>query len=106
MTRHIRNTGRRIMLLSLILFSLTQTLSAADSQAIPALSPEPQSASWAQSWWMPRHKEKLAEAKERLDKIQLLFIGDSITHSWEKKGKPVWDEYYARRHAFNFGFQR
>ncbi|HIA19547.1 MAG TPA: GDSL family lipase, partial [Planctomycetaceae bacterium] len=28
-------------------------------------------------------------------------IGDSITHWWDKAGKAVWDEYYAKRNALN-----
>ena len=32
------------------------------------------------------------------------MIGDSITHGWEGRGKKVWDEYYAKRNAFNIGF--
>lgn len=74
-----------------------------DAQPIPALKLEVQTAQWAQSWWMPRHKQKLAELKE-MEKVDLLMIGDSITHSWENGGRKVWDEYYAKRNAFNIGF--
>ena len=34
---------------------------------------------------------------------QLVFLGDSITHGWESKGKPVWDKYWAPLNAANFG---
>jgi len=71
---------------------------------VPALTPEPQSAPWAQSWWMPRHEEILTALKQNKGKVNLLFIGDSITHSWETKGKQVWDEFYGKRNAFNLGF--
>ena len=71
---------------------------------IPALSPEPQTAAWAQSWWMPRHEQKLAEGRQRKGAVDLLFIGDSITHGWESGGKSVWDEFYGRRRSFNIGF--
>jgi beta-glucosidase len=33
----------------------------------------------------------------------LIFIGDSITHSWEKNGKEVWSQYYGNRNAVNLG---
>ena len=33
--------------------------------------------------------------------MDLLFIGDSITHWWDRAGKEVWDQYYAPRNAVN-----
>lgn len=53
----------------------------------------------------PRHQQKLQEVKQ--DDYQLLFIGDSITHFFEREGEfgiPVWDKYYKHRNAFNLGF--
>ena len=35
--------------------------------------------------------------------VDLLFIGDSITHGWENAGKPVWEKYYTPRNAVNLG---
>ena len=34
--------------------------------------------------------------------VDLLWVGDSITHFWEGKGKEVWDKYYSERKAMNF----
>jgi len=34
---------------------------------------------------------------------QLVFLGDSITHGWEGKGKAVWEKTWAPRKAANFG---
>lgn len=62
-----------------------------------------QTAPWAQKWWMPRHEAKLKE-KETLGDVQLVFLGDSITHAWEDKGKAVWEEKYASYNALNLGF--
>ncbi len=70
---------------------------------IPALKPEVQTAEWAKSWWMPRHEEKLAE-REKMGQVDLLMIGDSITHGWEDRGRKTWDQYYAKRKALNIGF--
>ncbi len=53
-------------------------------------------------WWMPRHEQVLERVAQ--GNVDLIMIGDSITHSWESKGKAVWDEYYARRNAVNMGF--
>lgn len=53
-------------------------------------------------WWMPRHRailDRLAQGN-----VDLLMIGDSITHGWEQRGKEIWDEYYAPRKAVNLGF--
>ena len=69
----------------------------------PATQPEAQDADWAKDWWMKRHEEKKEEAA-KAGRIDLLLIGDSITHGWESGGKPVFDEYYASRHTLNLGF--
>ena len=66
-------------------------------------TPVIQTAKWARSWWMPRHEKKLADLKKQ-GEVDLLMIGDSITHGWENAGKKTWDEYYANRKAFNIGF--
>jgi len=52
-------------------------------------------------WWMPRHQailERLAQGN-----VDLIWIGDSITHSWEEEGKDIWARYYASRNAVNLG---
>ena len=67
-----------------------------------AVKPVPQDAQWAQSWWMDRHRsvnERVAEGN-----VDLIFIGDSITHSWENAGKELWAKYYEPRNAVNMGF--
>lgn len=51
--------------------------------------------------WMSRHEKFVAQAKR--GHIDLLFLGDSITDNWRTKGSNVWNEYYAPRHAANFG---
>ncbi|HXH60704.1 MAG TPA: GDSL-type esterase/lipase family protein [Fimbriimonadaceae bacterium] len=53
-------------------------------------------------WWKDRHAQKLEVTKK--GGIELAFLGDSITHSWEGPGKAVWDHYYGHRRAANFGF--
>ena len=68
-----------------------------------AVTPEVQTAKWAGKWWGPRHKQKLKDLKAQ-KKVDLLMIGDSITHGWEGKGKQVWDEFYGKRNAFNIGY--
>ena len=67
-----------------LIFSLLLLFPMAWGQGgLPAsLKPIRQDAEWAVNWWMPRHEEKLAEAKERGDEVDLLLVGDSITHYW------------------------
>ena len=76
---------------------------AVKSAAPKAVTPEVQTAAWAVKWWQPRHDQKLADLK-KMEKVDLLMIGDSITHGWENRGKKVWDTHYAKRNAFNIGF--
>ena len=51
--------------------------------------------------WVKRHEGFVAEAKA--GGIDILFMGDSITDFWRNRGSNVWNEYYAPRHAANFG---
>lgn len=57
-------------------------------------------------WWQARHREKLAEKKGNGEAIQLVFVGDSITHGWERKAKAkaIWDEQFGPYGAFNLGY--
>ena len=66
-----------------------------------AVTPEPQKTQWAQSWWMPRHNavnERVAQGN-----VDLILIGDSITHGWDNQ-KDLWEKYYAPRNTVNMGF--
>lgn len=50
-----------------------------------------------------RHAAKVAAAAR--EKYDLVFIGNSITHNFEKpEFAVVWDKFYAPRHAFNLGY--
>lgn len=56
------------------------------------------------SGWRTRHELKLAE-KAGLSKVDVVYLGDSITERWESGDyKPVWDYYNKDRHALNLGF--
>ena len=48
-----------------------------------------------------RQKAFLERAKDT--GIQLVFLGDSITDFWQNRGKAVWDEFYAKHDAADFG---
>ena len=51
--------------------------------------------------WVMRHESFVARAKK--GNVDLLFLGDSITDYWRSRGSNVWNQYYAPRHAANFG---
>nr|WP_314545785.1 GDSL-type esterase/lipase family protein [uncultured Massilia sp.] len=56
---------------------------------------------------MPRHEEKLAEIARRKaagEKTDLVFIGDSITHNWEKEQPALWQQFYGKYHPLNLGY--
>jgi beta-glucosidase len=70
---------------------------AVAAPAASAANPVPRTG----GWWMDRHLKMNARVKE--GHVDLLFIGDSITHGWEGGGKAVWEEYYGKRNAVNLG---
>ena len=60
-------------------------------------------------WWRARHEQKLAELHR--GPVDLIFLGDSITQDWERRGppawadfQPAWQHFYGDRHAVNLGF--
>jgi lysophospholipase L1-like esterase len=85
---------------------------AADGQVLanpanPAVVPVPRGAGW-----MKRHdllNQRAAAAAKTLAAgdpaggIDLVFLGDSITHGWEGRGKEVWQQFYGNRKALNLG---
>jgi beta-glucosidase len=54
------------------------------------------------SWWTLRNDAVNERVKQ--GNVDLLMIGDSITHSWENAGKKCWEKYYEPRNAVNMGF--
>ena len=82
----------RILILTALL--LCGSLFAENSAIIPATRSTPTN-------WIARHDGFVEVARK--GNIDLLFLGDSITDRWRKKGLPVWEKCYATRHAANFG---
>ena len=54
-------------------------------------------------WQMKRHHEKMSVVTNGGAKV--VFIGDSITHGWERRGKAQWQKYFAdgKYKALNLG---
>lgn len=51
--------------------------------------------------WMDRHHGFVQLAKR--GDVELLFLGDSITDGWRRRGSNTWNKYYLPRKAANFG---
>lgn len=51
--------------------------------------------------WYQFHESFRKRAQE--GPVDILFLGDSITQSWSREGKAIWEERYAPRAAANFG---
>jgi lysophospholipase L1-like esterase len=78
----------------LLLFGLTQAESASD----PA--PRKKDYPWMSlATWNQKHEAFLKRAKE--GKVDLLFLGDSITEGWGNND--VWQKHYGALNAANFG---
>ena len=52
--------------------------------------------------WMGRFYENYRQL--RAGDVDLLLIGDSITHGWERGGSATFEKYYGHRNAVNLGF--
>ena len=91
-------TNQRPLFLSLLLLALLAAPAIAQKAENTAVVPVPREG----ARWTNRHQamnERVAKGN-----VDLLMIGDSITHGWEGSGRKVWEKYYAGRNAFNIGF--
>ena len=85
-------------IIPIIAVLLSMLMPTAAQAALPSTAvPE---AKQGRDWWMPRHAEKVAQAKA--GKAELVMIGDSITHYWEKQ--PNYAERFGPYHTLNLGF--
>lgn len=72
-----------------------------------SVTPSPLNESWSIDWWMPRHEEKLAEIARRKaagEKTEVVFIGDSITHHWEKEQPELFKAFYGKYNTLDLGY--
>jgi lysophospholipase L1-like esterase len=97
MKRNLRNLCLGLLVVSTILAGCTSqqelAFKAVESKTHSAVTPANRD--------KPRHRAFNARVKQ--GNVDLIFIGDSITHSWENEGKDVWEEYYGHRNAVNLG---
>lgn len=57
-----------------------------------------------EDWWLARHQQKLAELQHIEEAIDILFLGDSITHAWEVEGEAAWRHHFSQQQSLNLGF--
>lgn len=95
MLNRVSNNPRRW---AACLLAMAVLLGGVAEAANTAVQPKPRK---SKKGWMDRHKEMNERVKQ--GNVDLIFIGDSITHGWEGKGQAVWDEYYGDRNAVNLG---
>ncbi len=72
-----------------------------------SVTPQRLQESWAVDWWLPRHEAKLAEIRAHREagrRVDLVFLGDSITQGWENEGKAAWGQHFAKHNAVALGF--
>ena len=53
-------------------------------------------------WWKERFEKNCERFKE--GNVDLMMVGDSITHGWDGAGAAVWEKYYGDKNAINMGF--
>ncbi len=52
--------------------------------------------------WLP-HLQKNIDDSRKMTKVDLIFDGDSITAGWMGGAGGLWNKYYAKLNAFDFG---
>jgi lysophospholipase L1-like esterase len=87
----------KLVITFLALILLPVSVLAAEQKPNSAVTPESRD-----NWWTLRNDAVNERVKQ--GNVDLLMIGDSITHGWENTGKNIWDKYYANRNAVNMGF--
>lgn len=95
-----------LVLIALIALSITvPSRSLADTAKVPdSITPNPRLVNYpwmSLSKWYEMHADDVAIATDGTAPI--VFIGDSITEGWNKKGQAMWENHFAPLGAVNFG---
>jgi len=76
---------------------LSTVVGAVGAEKHSAVAPAHRHSSWTLRHWAVNERVKQGN-------VDMIFIGDSITHSWENNGREIWQKYYGHRKAVNLGF--
>lgn len=79
--------------------SVANAQETAEATGILAIDPAPVEA----EWWTNRHQEKTRQIQED-PAVELVLLGDSITHGWENQGRSVFEEYFGKYNTLNIGY--
>lgn len=94
---------RRMVLVLVVVLSFSAMVFAGSNAVAvepktnPAVTPVPR----PDDWWTQRHAAILERVKQ--GNVDLIMVGDSITHGWEGVNE-IWAKYYAPRNAVNMGY--
>jgi lysophospholipase L1-like esterase len=80
-----------------VVLTVLSSVAAKDDKPQWTITPVPRS----DGGWRQRHEAMNARVKQ--GHVDLIMIGDSITHGWESAGKDVWNKHYGKRNAVNLG---
>ncbi len=104
----LEGTGSGEVQISRLRFNKTgKPTTACPDYRTQSVTPQRLQESWAVDWWLPRHEQKLAEIKAHRDagrRVDLVFLGDSITQGWENEGQAAWAASFAKHNAVALGF--
>ena len=89
--------GRKLLIVCFGLLVLYPAALAVGAEKHSAIEP-----AHRHNWWTVRHLA--VNERVRQGDVDMIFIGDSITHGWESNGRKVWQKYYENRKAVNMGF--
>ncbi len=92
-----------VALLTTLLTAAALPLTAEDNPAVKPLSGVTETTG-RRDFWPARWQQKFEEARTLGDQIQVVFLGDSITHFWESNGREVFAETFPPYHTLNLGF--
>ena len=56
-----------------------------------------------EGWHAQRHQQINDVVAKNVGDVDIVFVGDSITQSWEGAGADVWKKFYGTRKAVNLG---
>ena len=73
-----------------------------EASVTPAPRVNPDSA--VKTAWHLRWDAKREQIAQYKNDVQILFVGDSITHFWDNRGKEVLDKYFGNYRLLNIGY--
>ena len=94
-----RKMSSLLVALLVVMPALVSYAPAEPPAELEALAAEPRN----DSWWQARHREKLL-AKSKQPHVDILLVGDSITHGWEEHVETIWSKHLPDLSILNLGF--